>query len=292
VASAETASTLPDGSTAAWVALGGGTFRQIRHATGEVYDLDRAAQLRLEGWYGVGLSDRLQLSASLPVVFNTVRIVDGNPCQTAAPIPDYCEPVVGLGRAILDLRRRWRLGATDGTLSVQGATDVWQAEVRDRWTSTGDGTWDLRVGGLLGREVGRVRLDGWLGFTLRTKRDLVVEQETLRVPANQVDGGLQVRWTGGPWAVEATADSLHRLGGLERDATWTEWARPTEERFSSLHYRDVAVRLAGSRALSGGWSLTARVGRVVWVRSGPPDRWDAVVGLSRFTSGGGRAPDR
>lgn len=284
---AEGASTLPAGSTAGWLAAGFGTFRHIRHADGFVQPLDRALHGRVEGWWGAGLTDRLELSASLPLVANGVAIIDGSPCVSGKPTPDYCDPVVGLGRATLGLKARRRVGEVDLALSVVGATDAWLADRRGRWTSTSDATWDLRLAGLAGGSLGPVRVDGWLGFTGRTKRDLVVDQEVLRVPANQVDAGVQVAWRPGDWGLQGTVDTIHRLGGLQRDATWVSWARDSEERFAALQYRDVSVALLGSRALRDGWTAHLGLRRVVWVRNGPPDRWDAVVGVSRWVAGPG-----
>jgi len=282
---AEGASTLPPGSTTGWLGVGLGTFRHVRHADGFVQPLDRAVQAQVQGWFGAGLGEHLELSASMPWVANGVLVVEGNPCVHARPVDDYCEPVVAPGRGTLGLKARQGVGQADLALSLVGATDAWLADRRGRWTSTSDATWDLRIAGLAGADLGPVRLDGWVGFTGRTKRELLVGDEALRVPANQIDGGVQVAWRSGGWGLLGTADIVHRLGGLQRDATWVTWARPSDDRFAALQYRDAQLGVQASRTLPHGWSVHAGLRRVVWVRNGPPDRWSGVVAVSRWLAG-------
>ncbi len=281
---ADSAGTLPAGSTAGWLGAGLGSFRHLRHADGTVQPLDRAVQGRVEAWYGAGVTDWLELSASLPLVANGVRVIDGNPCVGARPTEDYCDPVVGVGRATLGVKAGLEPGEVDLALGLVGATDAWLADRRGRWTSTSDGTWDLRVSGALGRDFNRLRLDGWAALTVRSKRELIVGDEALRVPANHVDGGLQVSWWHHGWGVRAEGTTVHRLGGLQRDGTWVTWARPSEDRFAALQYRDVQLGLQGSRALARGWTVHAGARRVVWVRNGPTDRWDLALAVSRYVA--------
>jgi hypothetical protein len=295
-AQAESAAVLPAGGKVLYAGAGLNTYSRLRFADGSAADdgqLDRATRSRLDLYAASGLGTRFQVSAWLPVVRSTVPESgfgnDGRgPCPSS---DDFCEPILSVGTAGLQGRAqllRQESAPLDLSAGLALQSDLWNADVRSRYTAFGDGTVDLQPALYAGRGVAlgatRLGLLGWGAYSWRRGR-VIAEGSAgpFRAPGDDLRGGVELRVDPqGPLAVELGGRAYRRLWGLDWDGAYQSEYWPTQDRWTSLWYRDLALGGKLSVDLPRDLGLHLGAYRVVAVRNGPPDSWDLTLGVHRW----------
>lgn len=294
VAHAESGWTLPEGAHVLYGGLGANTFSQLRFvddAEGQ-QTIDRGLRTRLDLYGATGLTDRLQLSAYVPVVHaRVIDTVDRGPCPDgvgSSTEADYCDPFTTVGAPAVQARYA---AVTEPLRLVAGlavAGDPWNASKRGRYVGYGDAVVDLQPSLIVARSwtLGATEL-GLLGrgaYTWRFSR-LIEDSPAgpFRAPGDDLRWLAEVHLAPpGPVSVEMGLHGLERLWGLDWDGSYQAAHFPTLDRWTTLYYKHVAAGAKISVGLSETMGLHLGASRVISVRNGPPDTLDFSVGVHRY----------
>lgn len=292
-AQAETASTLPGGSQVLYGGLGATHSRmlQFRDDAEGRQQIDPGLRVRADLYGAAGLSDRVELSAYLPVAHGRVLDSDSRgPCPGGvgnATEPDYCDAWTTVGAPFV--QARW--GLLQGPLLLTPALgvggDPWNAGLRGRLVTPSDAVVDVVPGLYLGggTDLGGLRLDlvGKGAWAVRLGRQVDGAAGSFTAPADEIRWAGEVHLAPSPKAkVELGLHGLNRLWGADWDGAYQSTYFTSPDRWTSLWYRQVAVTAKVSLALSETMGLHVGGGRVVAVRNGPPDTLDITVGVHRY----------
>ncbi len=294
VAHGESGWTLPDGAHVLYGGLGANTFSQLQFADdveGQ-QTIDRGLRTRVDLFGATGLTDRLQLSAYVPVVHAQVLDTEGRgPCPdgvgTSTEV-DYCDPFTTVGAPAVQARYA---AVTDPLRLVAGfavAGDPWNASKRGRYVGYGDAVVDLQPSLIVARSwtlgATEVGLLGRGAYTWRFSR--LIEDSpagSFRAPADDLRWLAEVHLAPpGPVSIELGLHGLERLWGLDWDGSYQAAHFPTVDRWTTLYYKHVAAGAKVSVALSETMGLHLGASRVISVRNGPPDTLDFSVGVHRY----------
>ncbi len=293
VSHAETADALPDGSQVVYAGLGFNTFKRLQFGEfdgSEAQELDTALRTRLDMYWAMGLADRLQISAALPLVHSMVLDSDDRgPCPDLFEDEDYCKGFFRPGQ--LSVAGRYQLVrrkvSLAGDLSLRG--DPWNGDLRGRYTAYGEGTVDLQPGATLDWDADlggdwALRLVGAGAYTFRFSRlNDDGSAGSFRAPADHISGLAELQvMPPGPVSVTLGSAGMQRLWGLDWDAAYQEDYFPTQDRWTVLWYKQVAAYGKVSIDLPKDIGLHVGAGRVLRVRNGPPDMWDFTVGVHKY----------
>lgn len=292
LAYAESPGTLPKGSEVVYAGAGVTTFSQLDQGGGST-DRDRELRTRADLYGSMGVTERFQLSASIPLVYSTVvdRGADIWPCPEFLPGEGYCESYVTAGQARLDARYGVAQDKTKVTLGLAADVDSWNAGRRGQYNSAGSGRSMVEAFVVAGRKVsaGEWRLRGLalagFGYSIApdaTSADGIV---TVKAPGDQVRGSLELRAKApGPLAFELGAHGLQRLSGVPiDDGNWVgDWFFSSQDRWNVLQYSHIAGSAKVSIDLPKNNGLHIGASRVLAVANGPSDLWDMSLGWHHY----------
>ena len=294
-ARAESPGTLPGGAAVVYTGAGVTTFNRLTQ-DGEVQLRDREVRLRGDLYGSVGLTDRLQLSASAPLVASfVVDNPDELPCPGLLQSEGYCDSYVTVGQGRAELRYGVRRGAPWLTLGAAADVDRWNHERRGQYNSAGSGRTVLEGLAVVGAETG---LGGWAvrglvlgayGRSLGPEVSSSVEAGSgqdpivVQAPGDTVRGSVEVRGHRDGLAVELGGHVVQRLSGVDLDGDWVQdWFLTSQDRWNVLRYRGVAVSGKVSLELPGSSGLHVGAHRLVAVDNGASNTTDVSVGWHRY----------
>ncbi|MFZ5477996.1 MAG: hypothetical protein ACOZNI_14575 [Myxococcota bacterium] len=274
---AETAGTLEGGSGVIYGGPAASTYAHLAGsgAPGSGGRLARALQARLDLYGAVGLSDRVQVGAYVPLVYSTVVERLSN-CDNE---PDFCAPVATVGMAGVQGRVRVLDAPLRLTLGLGVSSGHWNADVRQRYTAVGESTTDVQPAVYAGHDLRFGRLVAFAAYTNRHAlyaRDVVGYDG--EVPADDLRGGLELHLRPGDLGLQVGAYTYQRLGGLALGDDWYD----SGDRWAVLDYDNVSVGAKLSVPLPANMGLHVGVTQVVWVHNGPPDATDLTVGVHKW----------
>jgi hypothetical protein len=289
-AHAESAGTLPKGSEVIYAGLGLTTFAKLDRGNG-VEDRDREVRPRLDLYGSLGLTERLQISLSVPVVYSTViDDPDAQPCGVFYPEPTYCDAYMTLGSARLDSRLALLRKKTKLTAGLAANVDRWNAARRGQFNSAGSGRSNIEPLLVAGTSVdaGKWNIGGLalgaFALSLGEETTSADGSITLRSPPHSIRGSVEVRADApGPLALELGWHINQRLGGVPMDSAWVDdWFWPSKDRWNVVQYSSQALSGKVSIDLPQNMGVHVGVGRVVAVEYGPPDTTDVSIGWHRY----------
>lgn len=238
---------------------------------------DPAGIVRIDSWAGAGLTDRIMLSAGLPVVHGRILDdVDGMPpCPNNDPT--YCRPVTSLGDAhvLLHAGLPWRSLRMRAALGPRG--DVWTAGTRTRYINVGQGTFGGIAEGSTGVEHAGHGAFVEGRYLLRFGRP--VPGETFRAPGDAVQGQLAAFTTWRFVRLQASLLGHRQLRGVDYGADYLRRLYRTDERWGVVAFRQTRVEAKASVALSNRTGLHVTASRAVQTRNGPKDHTDVSIGM-------------
>ena len=273
---AESAGTLPGRSSVLYAGPGVTTYGHLQ-TSGGVSDVPDAMQARLDIYTALGLTERVQLAAYLPLVYS---MAFADACKGG------CEPVIGVGHAGVQARVKALQDPLQLTAGLGVSSSAWLAPSRGRYTTVGEPTTDVQPALYVGRDVplgkasGGLVLFGMYTWRLSTWDSALSED----APRDDVRGGVELHVTTGPVTVMAGAWTLQRLGGAQfdfEDPLFVE-AFATDERWAALDYDAVSVGGKLSVALPKDMGLHIALNRVAWVHNGPSDAMDVSLGVHKY----------
>lgn len=271
---AESAATFPAGGASLYAGMGVYSFRKLRidsdpEQTDTLYR-DVTARAELHG--AVGATDRLMLSASLPLVYSTV--LQPEIC-TGGPFP--CAPILTVGTASLAARYQILDRGIDLTVGLTLSSSSWNARTRGHYNTVGEATTDLGPSLYIGDRypLGAGGLS-WVvsaGYTLRN----TFYDASGSSPDDDVRSAAEISGQAGPFMLTSGLSTYQRLGGIEVASLLG-----TDDRWAVADYDNVSAHAKLSIALRDTLGLHLSASHVLWVRNGPPDAFDLTVGLHRW----------
>lgn len=289
-AHAESPGTLPGGSKVIYAGGGFTTFSDLTQGD-EVVERDRELRFRGDLYGSVGLTDRVQLSASVPLVYSTIADdPEQLPCPDLLASEDYCASYFTAGQARLD----GRVAIAQKKLKVTGGlaadVDVWNAGRRGQYNSAGSGRTVLEAFAVAGGgvPVGDWRLRGLLlggyGQSMAPEITSADGSETVRALGNHVRGSAELRAKSpGKLALEVGLHGMRRLSGVDLDQAWVQdWFSSSPDRWNVLAYRQLAGSAKVSIDLPRDQGLHIATSRVLSVDNGPTNLQDVSVGWHRY----------
>jgi hypothetical protein len=272
---------MPEGSATVYGGVGASTFAVGLNGLRR----DRQLGVRAVGYAAVGLPGELEASLSLPLVGNFV--VD-DPSEGPCPSPDdYCADTASLGTVTVELRRQVLSGPVPLAVGVGLYGDPWNAAQRGRWTNVGQGivgaglTAACGLSGDVGGSVLGVDLAaGWWPTVGRSATS--ASGATRRAPVGPVTGRLDAWARHRSVTAGVAGQAQQRLGGIPYGGEWVQEWRASEDRWGVTRFGELRLEGKLSWAFADGWGLHGSVSRTVVVLAGPPDVWDAGLGVHRY----------
>ena len=294
-AGAESPGVLPKGSEVVYSGAGFTTFGSLkqRDAAGrsEVVQRDRELRPRVDLYGSLGLTDGLQLSASVPVVGSVVSDDPAlQPCPQLLQSEGYCDSYLTVGEARIDARYGLLRRRTKVTAGLAAQVDSWNAGRRGQYNSAGSGRTQLEAFVVTGGEVqaGDWRLRGLIlggyAYALAPSVTPTGGGAPVKAPGDSVRASVEGRANApGPLAFEVGVHAQQRLTGVALDSAWVDdWFRSSLDRWNVLQYSAVAVSGKVSVDLPNSMGLHAGLTRTVAVENGPADLTDVSVGWHRY----------
>ncbi len=276
-AHAEEAGVLPRGATVVYGGPAVMTYGTLQTGPGSGGGaLDRGLIARLDLYGARALSDRVQLSAYVPVIYSTVIDDDTlGPCPTGQD----CTPIAGIGAAGLQIRVAAVTSPLLVTFALGVSSGAWNRDVRGRYTMVGEASTDLVPGVYLGRK-GKfggfdVAVVGFGAYAFRVTtypNDVPVE-----APPDDIRAGLELQVTRGPVSAMGGAYTLQRLGG----SAFREYGG-AQDQWAAADYDNVAIGGKISVGLPNSMGIHLGVSRVLWVNNGLSDAVDASLGVHKY----------
>jgi hypothetical protein len=253
-------------------------------------------KVRADLWGGVGLHERLQLTASMPLLYGAV--VDDPaqlPCPNLLASESYCDPYLTVGPARLDARTPLVRGPFRVAAGLGVSGDPWNRGKRGRYTSPGTGTLALTPYGLLGPRIPlgdtaalALTVGGGFAWSLAPTATSAGGDLTVKAPGDAVEvlGELRAELPG-PVSLQTGVYYDHRLTGVPLGGSWQQdWFQATPDRWNVLQTR--LLRGAGKVSIDLPKSMGVHVG-VTWlyeVDEGPTDLFDVAVGWHKYFAPG------
>lgn len=289
LALAESPGTLPGGSKVIYAGGGLTTFNALEQG-GEAQVRDRELRFRGDVYGALGLSDRFQVSASVPLVYSSIiDNPDEMPCPNVLASEGYCDSYVTVGQARLEGRAALVQSKLKLTTGVAADVDNHNAGRRGQFNSAGSGRTVLEGFAVAGSgvPVGDWRLRGLVvgGYGQSLAEEVSSRTgDTVKAMGNHVRGSVELRAkTPGPVAFEVGAHGFRRLSGVDLDGAWvSEWFLITQDRWNVLAYRQVAGSAKPSIDLPRNQGLHLGVMRVLSVENGPTNTTDVALGWHRY----------
>lgn len=273
LALAESAATFPQGGASLYAGLGAYSFQKLRLGAdpADTSTLYRDVTARAELYGGVGVTDRLMVTLSVPLVHS--RVLDPPARDPSFP----CGPISTVGTVAATVRyqihRRW----LDVTPGIAVSSAAWNAPTRGYYNTVGEATTDVGPVLYVGDRYGDARRGlSWVvsaGYTVRT----TAYEASGGAPRDDARAAAELAGHRGPVTLTMGASTYQRLGGIEAASLLG-----TEDRWAVADYDSVSTQAKLSLALSEGVGLHVSTTRVLWVRNGPPDVSDVSVGLHRW----------
>jgi hypothetical protein len=280
---AETPTTLPGGSSTAYGGVGVSTFEY--GSSGLIRD--RVWFARVEGYGAVGLSDRWQLAAYVPLVHSwVVEIADRGPCPRPT---DYCDPLTTVGDVVGEVR----FSAVDARVKVAPAlalhTNAWNKGSRHRFDAVGYAETGAVARVVVGSSgtLAKVAVKGLVYASLDLVLGTVIDQGTgpIKAPLDTASAGIELVAAPGPWTLQVGAHGMSKLGGLAWGEPWVANYYNTDTQWLVLRYQTVRAELKVSRSIGSKSGVHMSVSRAVWADSGPKDMLDVSLGVHRWFPG-------
>lgn len=288
-ARAESPGTLPGGSKVIYTGVGVTSFNRLTQ-NGEVRVRDREVRPRGELYGSLGLTDRLQLSASVPLVGSfVVDNPDELPCPDLLADEGYCETYVTAGQGRLDLRYNLVRNQPLVTVGVAADVDNWNINRRGQYNSAGSGRTMLEGLGIVG---GQTSAGGWqlqglvlgaFGYALAPEATSADGSISVKAPGDTVRASVEGRAYKNGVAFELGGHLVQRLSGVDLDDDWVDdWFRDSLDRWNVLRYRGISVSAKVSVDLPNNSGLHIGAHRIVSVANGASNTTDVSVGWHRY----------
>lgn len=290
LAVAESPGTLPAGSRVVYAGGGYTSFSELDQG-GTVVERDRGQRMRADLYGSAGLTERFQLSASVPLVYSQVADDPSlAPCPELLPAEGYCDRYFTVGQARLD----GRVALTQDRLKLTGGlaaeVDAWNQDRRGQYNSAGTGRTVLEAFAVAG---GGVPVGGWrmrglvlggYGQSLAPEVTSADGETTVKALGNHLRGSAELRAkTPGPVALEVGVHGLRRLSGVDLDTAWAQdWFPASKDRWNVLAYRQLSGSAKVSVDLPHSQGLHVGGSRVLSVDNGPTDLFDVSVGWHKY----------
>lgn len=298
-AQAESPGVLPKGAAVVYAGGGGTTFGTLRQTTAagttEVVDRDRELRPRLDLYGSLGLTEGLQLSASVPVVASWVADDPALlPCPDLLQSEGYCESYVTVGQARADARYGLLRDGPQLTVGLAAEMDAWNAERRGQYNSAGSGRTAIEALVVTGGEVpaGDWRLGGLMlgayAYSIAPSVTPTAGGPAIKAPGDHVRARVEGRAVSpGPLSFEVGVHAIQRLSGVDLDPAWvSDWFVSSLDRWNVLQYGAISVSGKVSVALPKDMGLHLGVARTVAVENGPADLTDVSLGWHRYFAPG------
>ena len=295
LASAESPGVLPRGSEVIYSGVGFSTFSALQQtdAAGqsETVERDRELRPRVDLYGSFGLTDGLQVSASVPVVGSVIaEDAAVGPCPELLQSEGYCESYLTVGEARLDARYGVMRKRTKLTAGLAAMVDNWNTNRRGQYNSAGTGRTQLEALVITG---GTVKAGDWKlrGLVLGAYAYAVAPSVTptgggpaVKAPGDSVRASVEGRADApGPLAFELGVHAQQRITGVALDGAWVDdWFRSSLDRWNVLQYGAIALSGKVSLDLPNSIGLHAGVSRAVAVSNGAADLTDVSVGWHRY----------
>ncbi len=288
-ARAESPGVLPKGSE---VVYAGGGFTSFSSLTQGDTTVERDRELRFRGdLYGsFGLTDRLQVSASVPLIYST--IADDSallPCPNLLQAEGHCESYFTVGQARLDGRVAILQDKVKLTGGLAGDIDAWNQSRRGQYNSAGSGRTVVEAFAVTGGGVpaGEWRLRSLALFAYGQSLAPEVSSrtgESVKALGSHVRGSVELRAKSpGPLAFELGIHHFRRLSGVALDTAWIQdWFLVSQDRWNVLAYQAWNASGKVSVDLPNHQGLHLGAARVVSVDNGPTDLFDVSLGWHRY----------
>ncbi len=290
VSRAESPGTLSKGAKVLYAGAGLSSFSQLDQ-DGSTTQRDRGVRSRADLYGSFGLTDALQVSASVPVVYSAiVDATDTLPCPGLLPAEGYCEAYATVGQARLDLRYGVLREGGALTLGLAGDVDNWNAGRRGQYNSAGSGRsmveafavggGDMKAGDWRVRALGL----GGFGYSLAPGATSTDGSVTVKAPGDMVRGSVELRAKApGPLAFELGVHGLKRLSGVDLDGDWAgDWFFSSKDRWNVLAYSHLAGSAKVSVDLPNDNGVHLGASRVLAVDNGPTDLFDISLGWHHY----------
>lgn len=273
--------TLPEGAWSLYGGAGVGTFDiGMSGAT-----RDRQLQTYANVWFGVGVSERVEVDASWSLSHH--RVLE-DPTQGPCPtVDDYCAATTGPGLLKAGIKRRLSGGSLPVALRLGAALDPWNRGQRHRWTNLGQGivAGEVDLLGEVGGDAGEHRFSGVVitGAQLpwpRRATSASGEQRWVIAPA--LRASVEAAWQRGPVRASAGLLAHQRVNGLPFGAEWVNDWRTSDDRWGVTRWGELRPELKLSVEPTEGWGIHLAASRPIWVQAGPPNLWNASVGVHRY----------
>jgi len=289
-ARAESPGTLPAGSKVVYAGGGFTTFNSLTQGD-EVVVRDRELRFRGDLYGSLGLTERFQLSMSVPLVYSTIADnPDELPCPDLLASEDYCASYFTVGQARLDGRVAITQKKVKLTGGVAADVDAWNAGRRGQYNSAGSGRSVVEAFAVAGGgvPVGDWRLRGLLlggyGHALAPDITSANGDTTLKALGNHIRGSAELRAKApGPVAFELGVHGFRRLSGADLDTAWVQdWFMTSPDRWNVLAYRQLSGSAKVSIDLPDNQGIHIGAARVLSVDNGPTNLTDVSVGWHRY----------